>query len=250
MFVPTPAAGYNLIMPEHSPLPTLEEKPIFVRNMFADAARRYDRMNRLMTLGQDQRWRRLVVQACQLPVHGSLLDVATGTADIALEARRQHPDARIIGTDFTYEMMRIGQEKDATGRIPFVEADALHLPFPDNSFDAACSGFLMRNVTDVAAAFAEQCRVVRPGGRVVCLEITRPATPIWRDIFHLYFFNLVPRISAFFSSNKDAYTYLPHSTLQFPRPPELAQIMQSSGLKNVTWRTLMLGTMALHVGEV
>ncbi len=237
-------------MPEQSPLPSPDEKPVFVRNMFADAARRYDRMNRLMTLGQDQRWRRMVVEACQLPSHGKLLDVATGTADIALEALRQHPDAFVIGTDFTHEMMRIGQAKDAAGRVPFVEADALHLPFPDNSFDAASSGFLMRNVTDVAAAFAEQRRVVKPGGRVVCLEITRPATPIWRDIFHVYFFNLVPRISAFFSSNKDAYTYLPHSTLQFPRPPGLAEIMQSVGLKNVTWRTMMLGTMALHVGEV
>ena len=237
-------------MPEQSPLPPPEEKPIFVRNMFADAARRYDRMNRLMTLGQDQRWRRLVVDACNLPPGGSLLDVATGTADIALEALRQHPDAFVIGTDFTHEMMRIGQAKDKAGRIPFVEADALRLPFPDDSFDAACSGFLMRNVVDVAAAFAEQRRVVKPGGRVVCLEITRPGLPIWRDLFHLYFFHLVPRISALLSSNKEAYTYLPHSTLQFPRPPQLAEIMESVGLKNVTWRTMMLDTMALHVGEV
>ena len=241
---------YNLPMPEHSPLPPPEEKPVFVRNMFADAARRYDLMNRVMTFGQDQRWRRMVVEACGIPPGGRVLDVATGTADIALEVLRRHPDASVIGTDFTHEMMRIGQAKDPDGRIPFVEADALHLPFPDDSFDAACSGFLMRNVTDVAAAFAEQRRVVKPGGRVVCLEITRPATPIWRDIFHLYFFKLVPRISAFFSSNKDAYTYLPHSTLQFPRPPQLAEIMRSVGLKHVTWRTMMLGTMALHVGEV
>ncbi len=237
-------------MPEHSPLPPPEEKPIFVRHMFADAARRYDRMNRIMTLGQDQRWRRLVVEACHIPLGGRLLDVATGTGDIALEALRQHPDAFVVGADFTREMMRIGQAKDPDGRIPFVEADALRLPFPDDSFDAACSGFLMRNVSDVAAAFAEQRRVVKPGGRVVCLEITRPAAPIWRDIFHFYFFNLVPRISAFLSSNKDAYTYLPHSTLQFPRPPQLAEIMRSVGLKNVTWRTLMLSTVALHVGEV
>ena len=237
-------------MPESSPLPPIEEKPVFVRNMFADAARRYDRMNRIMTLGQDRRWRRLVVAACNLPPGGRLLDVATGTADIALEALRQHPDAFVIGADFTHEMMRIGQAKDRDGRIPFVEADALQLPFPDNAFDAACSGFLMRNVTDVAAAFAEQRRVVKPGGRVVCLEITRPATPVWRDIFHLYFFKLVPRISALLSSNKDAYNYLPHSTLAFPRPPQLAEIMRSVGLKNVAWRTMMLGTMALHVGEV
>ncbi|HHB89739.1 MAG TPA: ubiquinone/menaquinone biosynthesis methyltransferase [Anaerolineae bacterium] len=237
-------------MPESSPLPPPEEKPVFVRHMFADAARRYDRMNRIMTLGQDQRWRRLVVEACNLPSGGRLLDVATGTGDIALEALRQHPDVWVVGADFTREMMRIGQAKDPEGRIAFVEADALRLPFPDDSFDAACSGFLMRNVTDVAAAFAEQRRVVKPGGRVVCLEITRPAMPIWRDIFHFYFFHIVPRLSALLSSNRDAYTYLPHSTLQFPRPPGLAEIMRSVGLKHVTWRTMMLGTVALHVGEV
>ena len=237
-------------MDPSSPLPPPEEKPTFVRHMFADAARQYDRMNRIMTLGQDQRWRRMVVEACRLQPGARVLDVATGTADIALEVLRRHPQARVVGADFTHEMMRIGQAKDPTGRIAFIEGDALHLPFPDQSFDAVCSGFLMRNVTDVRAAFAEQYRVTRPGGRVVCLEITRPATPIWRDVFHLYFFKLVPRLSAFLSSNKEAYTYLPHSTLQFPRPPQLAQIMRSVGFRRVTWRTLMLGTIALHVGEV
>ncbi len=230
-------------------LPPPSEKPRYVREMFAHTARRYDLMNRLMTLGQDQRWRRLVVEACQLPPGGHLLDVATGTADIALEALRLRPDIHVVGSDFTHEMMRIGKSKDSAGRILFVEADAMHLPFPDNSFDAACSGFLMRNVTDIAATFAEQRRVVRPGGRVVCLEITRPTTPVWRDLFHLYFFRFVPRITAFFSSHKSAYSYLPASTLAFPRPPALAEIMRSVGLREISYRTLMLGTIAIHAGE-
>ncbi|NUQ38575.1 MAG: ubiquinone/menaquinone biosynthesis methyltransferase [Caldilineales bacterium] len=231
-------------------LPPLEEKPRYVRDMFAAAAQRYDLMNRLMTLGQDQKWRRLVVAACALPPGGRLLDVATGTGDIALEALRLRPDIHVVGSDFTRAMMRVGQSKEGAGRIPFVEADALRLPFPTASFDAACSGFLMRNVTDIPAAFAEQRRVVRPGGRVVCLEITRPAAPIWRDLFHLYFFRFVPRITALVSSHKSAYTYLPASTLAFPRPPQLAEIMQAAGLRQVRYRTLMLGTIALHVGEV
>jgi len=231
-------------------LPSSDQKPRYVRDMFAAAARRYDLMNRLMTLGQDQKWRRLVVEACHLPPGGRLLDVATGTGDIVLEALRLRPDISAVGSDFTHAMMRVGQGKDPARRIPFIEADALRLPFPAASFDAACSGFLMRNVTDIAAAFAEQRRVVRSGGRVVCLEITRPATPIWRDLFHLYFFRFVPRITALVSSNKSAYTYLPASTLAFPRPPQLAEIMQSVGLRNVRHRTMMLGTIALHVGEV
>jgi demethylmenaquinone methyltransferase/2-methoxy-6-polyprenyl-1,4-benzoquinol methylase len=146
-------------------------------------------------------------------------------------------------------MMLLGQAKDEKQRIPFTEADAMHLPFPDNAFDAACSGFLMRNVMDIAATFAEQQRVVRPGGRIVCLEITPPATPIWRDLFHLYFHKFVPRVMASFSSNKSAYDYLPASTVAFPRPPELAEIMTSVGISNISYRTLMLGTIALHVGE-
>jgi len=233
-----------------SPLPTLDEKPIYVREMFSETARRYDLMNRLMTVGQDQRWRRMVIEACNLPPDGRLLDVATGTADIALEALKQHPNLAVFGSDFTHEMMLIGQMKDEQKQIPFTEADAMRLPFPDNAFDAACSGFLMRNVTDIAATFAEQKRVVKPGGRVVCLEITRPATPVWRDLFHLYFHKFVPRIMASFSSNKSAYDYLPASTVAFPRPPELKSIMGSVGIRNISYRTLMLGTIALHVGEV
>lgn len=236
--------------PNYSHLPGLDEKPTYVRQMFAGTARRYDLMNRLMTFGQDQHWRRLVVQACGLPARGCLLDVATGTGDIALEALHQQPEVTVIGTDFTHEMMLVGQAKDTQKRLPFVEADAMRLPFPNDSFDAACSGFLMRNVTDVAATFAEQKRVVRPGGRVVCLEITRPATPIWSDLFRFYFFQIVPRFTALFSSNKSAYSYLPASTLAFPRPPQLKTLMETVGLKNVTYRTLMMGTVALHVGEV
>jgi len=238
-----------------SPLPTLDEKPTYVRKMFSETARRYDLMNRLMTLGQDQSWRRMVIEACNLPANGRLLDVATGTADIALEALKQHPDVTVFGSDFTHEMMLVGQMKsiasnrDEQQRIPFTEADAMWLPFPDNAFDAACSGFLMRNVTDIAATFAEQKRVVKAGGRVVCLEITRPSTPIWRDFFQLYFHKFVPRVTALFSSNKSAYDYLPASTVAFPRPPELKAIMESVGISNISYHTLMLGTIALHVGD-
>lgn len=231
-------------------LPPPDQKAAYVRQMFAETARRYDRMNRLMTFGRDQAWRRMVVEACNLPQGGRLLDVGAGTADISLEAMRLRPDIDVVASDFTHEMMRIGQTKQGSERLPFVEADALRLPFASAAFDAVCSGFLMRNVTHVAAAFAEQRRVVRPGGRVVCLEITRPSTPIWRDLFRLYFFQFVPRFMALFSSNKGAYSYLPASTLAFPRPPELKKVMESVGLRDVRYRVLMLGTVALHVGEV
>jgi demethylmenaquinone methyltransferase/2-methoxy-6-polyprenyl-1,4-benzoquinol methylase len=212
--------------------------------MFTAIAPRYDLMNRLMTFGRDQVWRRTVVRLCALPPGGRLLDVATGTGDIAYEALQKDPTARPVGLDLTREMMLYGRDKG----IPFTEGDALALPFADATFDAVCSGFMMRNVIDVRVAFAEQARVVRPGGRVICLEITRPTWPLFRVLFDLYFFRFVPLVGGLISGQRDAYTYLPHSTLAFPRPSELGRIMASVGLRDVRYRTAMLGTVAFHWG--
>jgi demethylmenaquinone methyltransferase / 2-methoxy-6-polyprenyl-1,4-benzoquinol methylase len=229
-------------------LPSLGEKRSYVRNMFAAIAPRYDLMNRLMTFGRDQVWRRTVVRLCALPSGGRLLDVATGTGDIAYEALRRDPAAHVTGLDLTRAMMLRGRDKRQGRHFPFTEGDALALPFPEGSFDAACSGFMMRNVLDVRAAFAEQVRVVRPGGRVVCLEITRPRAPVFRRLFDLYFFGLVPLIGGLISGERVAYTYLPHSTVAFPAPPELREIMQAAGLQDVRYRLAMLGTVAIHWG--
>ena len=226
-----------------------EEKPRYVRQMFSRISHRYDLMNRLMTGGRDQAWRRMVVEECALPPGGTLLDVATGTGDIAYQALRLRPDVRPVGIDFTFEMMAVGRSKQSQ-KVPFVQGDALALPFAADTFDAACSGFMMRNVTDIGRAFSEQRRVVRPGGRVVCLEITHPRNRLWRRIFQFYFFHIVPRIGGIVSGARDAYTYLPHSTLPFPDAERLAQIMREVGLKNVQYQVLMLGTVAIHVGEV
>ena len=242
--------------PAPSVLPPTSEKRSYVRRMFAAIAPRYDLMNRLMTLGRDQVWRRTVVRLCALPTGGRLLDVATGTSDIGYEALRFDPTLRVVGLDLTREMLLRGRRKHAGLTFPFadgpvlsfVEGDALTLPFADETFDAACSGFMMRNVTDVPAAFAEQVRVVRPGGRVVCLEITLPRTPVFGRLFHLYFFRIVPLIGGLISGQRDAYTYLPESVVAFPRPPELARVMEAAGLRDVRFQTAMLGTVAVHWG--
>lgn len=235
-------------MEQKDVLPPMEEKPKFVRNMFTEISARYDLMNRIMTLGQDRQWRSMVVKEARLPENGSFLDVATGTGDIGYEALRQHPGAWVVGLDFSPGMIEVGRRKHSGRGFPFVMGDALNLPFPNDSFDAAASGFMMRNVVDIERAFSEQVRVVKPGGRVICLEITRPSTPLWKDIFHFYFFDLVPFIGQLVSKRKNAYTYLPHSTLAFPRPEELKGIMESAGLSDVTYKVLMLGTVAIHVG--
>ena len=234
-------------------LPPIEEKRSYVQQMFTDIAPRYDLMNRLMALGQDRVWRRTVIDLCKLPRYGRLLDVATGTGDIGYEALRRDLSLDVVGVDLTREMMVRGRGKAGDRSFPFATADALALPFASDSFDAATSGFMMRNVVDIRAAFAEQARVVKPGGRVVCLEITLPRAPVFGPLFRFYFFKIVPLIGGVLTGQRKAYTYLPHSALKFPPPAQLANIMQSVGLRDVSYRLAMpgiagVGTVAIHWG--
>ena len=230
------------------PLPSATEKPLYVNRMFARIAPTYDLMNRLMTGGQDRRWRELVLDWCNLPVRGRLLDVGTGTGDLAAAARQRLPHLDVVGVDFTLEMMAAGQSQSARRTLPFVQGDTLALPFADNSFDAVVSGFLIRNVVDRVGALAEQARVTKPGGRVVCLETTPPANSPLGPLFQFYFFNIVPLLGALVSGDGEAYRYLPHSTVSFPMPIAFKHQMEEAGLRNVVYQELMFGTVAIHVG--
>jgi demethylmenaquinone methyltransferase/2-methoxy-6-polyprenyl-1,4-benzoquinol methylase len=230
-----------------------QEKTRYVNTMFARIAQRYDRMNRFMSLGQDMSWRRRAIQLAAVPPGGRLLDVAVGTGDLALIALERQPTARVTGVDFTLEMMRIGRAtkhhyNGAPPAIGWTGGDALHLPYPDGAFDTVVSGFMMRNVTDVAAALAEQRRVVRRGGRVVCLEMTHPTLPVWRTIYPWIFGTLMPLATSLLSGQRDAYRYLPASVANFVGADALACIMQDVGLRGVGYQTLMLGTVAIHIG--
>ncbi len=245
------------------------EKHQYVNQMFARIAQRYDIMNRIMTLGQDRRWRKMLIQKAQLPINGTLLDIATGTGDIAFEALTQQPDLNhIVGADFTLPMMHVGQQRCAQQRcaaqqcwakrnssqlnsktqLDWSGADTLHLPFPDNSFDAVSSGFLMRNVTNVSEALREQVRVCKTGGRVLILEIPRPPANLFGAMFRLYFHNVVPIMGDLISGQKDAYSYLPASADAFLGPDELKLEMEKAGLQEVHYQMLMFHTVALHVG--
>ena len=225
------------------------EKRQYVNTMFARIAHRYDLMNRVMTGGQDIRWRRLMVQEAALSPGGRFLDVATGTGDVAFEALRQQPElALVVGADFTLPMMAVGQTRARGRPVRWTGADTMRLPFPDDTFDAVGSAFLMRNVTQVVAALAEQRRVTRPGGRVLVLDVPRPPDSLWGRVFRFYFHQIVPRLGGLISGQPDAYTYLPRSADAFVRPDELAATMEAVGLRHVRYRMLMLGTVALHVG--
>jgi demethylmenaquinone methyltransferase/2-methoxy-6-polyprenyl-1,4-benzoquinol methylase len=216
-------------------------------------------MNRVMTLGQDKYWRRLLVEQAKLPPGGLLLDLATGTGDIAFEALRQHHHLRhVVGADYTLPMMHVGQRRWAklssqNGRrtarqLSWSGADALHLPFSDHCFNAVASGFLMRNVVDLSKALAEQVRVCKSGGRILILEIPRPPANLFGQLFRLYFHNVVPLLGGFISGQREAYSYLPASAEAFLSPDELALAMRSAGLNHVHHKMLMVNTVALHVG--
>jgi demethylmenaquinone methyltransferase/2-methoxy-6-polyprenyl-1,4-benzoquinol methylase len=229
------------------------DKKQYVKTMFARIARRYDLMNRIMTGGQDRRWRKLLVKQAQLPPHGRLLDIATGTGDIAFEALKQHPYlGHVVGADFTLPMMRVGQQRwqkqALSNRLSWNAADTLHLPFPDSTFDAVVSGFLMRNVTSVPLALAEQRRVCKVGGRVLVLDVPRPADNLFGQMFRFYFHHVVPFVGGLISGQWDAYAYLPASAEAFLRPDELKAEMEKVGLGEVSYTMLMFNTVALHVG--
>jgi demethylmenaquinone methyltransferase / 2-methoxy-6-polyprenyl-1,4-benzoquinol methylase len=225
-----------------------DAKARYVNAMFGRIARRYDLMNRLMSFGQDGMWRRYTVRQARPRRGGLALDVATGTGRIAAELARV--GARAVGIDFSLEMMQQGRVDGAcrAGGVYFAGADALELPFADATFDCVTTGFAMRNVVDIESAFREMARVVKPGGRVVCLEVGRPRFAPARVFHGLYTRKIIPVLGKLVAGDADAYTYLPCSMDRFPPPHELARIMRAAGLRDVSFRQLTFGAVAVHVG--
>jgi demethylmenaquinone methyltransferase/2-methoxy-6-polyprenyl-1,4-benzoquinol methylase len=222
-----------------------------VRAMFTRIAGRYDLMNSLMTGGRHHAWRRLTAAAVAGAPAGLALDLATGTGDLALAVRAAARGRVVVGADFSEAMLRHARAKlRARGErgVRLLAADALALPFADKTFACVTSAFLLRNLADLAAGLAEMRRVTRPGGLVAALEITRPGVPGWDAAFGLYFNRLVPLIGAAVAGDRAAYTYLPQSVERFVTPRQLAQLMETAGLRDVRYRRLALGTIAVHVG--
>lgn len=228
-----------------------KERSDYVRGMFDRIAERYNLMNRVITAGQDMKWRRKVVEAAALPRDGTLLDLATGTGDIAFEALKRHPDARVFGADFAMQMMQVGRRNGRYGAaVGWTAADALRLPFADGRFDAVVSGYLMRNVIDMPAALAEQRRALKPGGRIVMLDTSPPPRNALRPLIMLHLKIGIPLLGRLIAgkSASDAYRYLPESTQAFKSATELADIVAEAGFHDVKFRMFMFGTIALHWG--
>ena len=223
-----------------------------VERMFSAIAPRYDFLNRLLSAGRDRAWRRAAVQEAGVPRGGRLLDVCAGTADVAMEAARQFPDARIEGVDFSPPMIALGQAKVARAglaeRIRLQVAPAEALPYPDDTFDAATVAFGLRNIPDRLQGLREMLRVLRPGGRAVVLEFTTPPNPLFRGLYLWYFRRVLPRIGRLVSGHRSAYDYLPASVAEFPPPEGVAVWMREVGLRDVSYRPMTCGIVAIHAG--
>jgi demethylmenaquinone methyltransferase/2-methoxy-6-polyprenyl-1,4-benzoquinol methylase len=231
----------------------VDERGAPVERMFSAIAPRYDFLNRLLSAGRDRAWRREAIRAARLPAGGRLLDVCTGTADMALEAVRQFPTAQLVGVDFSRPMLALGLQKVARAgledRIRLEVAPAEALPFPDGAFDAATIAFGLRNIPDQLRGLRELFRVIRPGGRAVILEFTTPERRLFRAVYLWYFHRVLPRIGRLVSGHPSAYTYLPASVARFPSPQELASSMREVGFSEVTYRLMTAGIVAVHVGQ-
>jgi demethylmenaquinone methyltransferase/2-methoxy-6-polyprenyl-1,4-benzoquinol methylase len=216
--------------------------------MFDRIAGVYDLMNSVMTVGLHHRWRARAADMAALEPGDSALDVATGTGDLAVElAGRVGPEGEVVGSDFSERMLELAREKAPDLR--FEQGNALSLPYDDDSFDAATVGFGARNFSDLAQGLREMTRVVRPGGRVVILEITTPERPPLSWFFRLWFDRLVPLMGRF-AGDPDAYTYLPSSVRRFPNARGLGAAMAAVGLIDVRWLLTAGGIIAIHSGVV
>jgi demethylmenaquinone methyltransferase / 2-methoxy-6-polyprenyl-1,4-benzoquinol methylase len=227
-----------------------EEFATEVRGMFDRIAGVYDLMNSAMTAGLHHQWRERAVDRAEVGPGSDALDICCGTGDLALELRRRiGPDGRVVGSDFSEPMLELARRKSGEEGLPveFGWADALDLPYRDGSFDAVTIGFGARNLADLDKGLSEMARVLRPGGRVVILEITRPVREPLSSFYSLWFDRLVPVIGTL-AGDSDAYSYLPNSVRTFPDPQSLAAKMDAAGFTEIRWLLLAGGIIAIHSG--
>lgn len=223
-----------------------------VRDMFSGIAKKYDFLNHFLSVNIDKRWRKLVRKklTAELENPASLiLDVACGTGDLSIELQ-QHAAAKVIGTDFCRPMLAIAKEKNPKNQlsIPYIEGDALNLSFADESFNAVTIAFGLRNVANWLDGLNELRRVLKPGGKLAILEFTTPPIPGFKQLFNLYFTQILPRIGGAVSGSRDAYDYLPDSVARFPDQKKLAQMMREIGFDAVEYQNLTGGIAAIHLG--
>lgn len=223
--------------------------------MFSSVARVYDLLNAILSFNFDKRWRRFAVKVSNATPDAKILDVCTGTGDLAIEySKVLNSSGKVIGSDFCHEMVRLANDKlrkrNLSGKIKVIDADTLRLPFQDNCFQISAVAFGIRNVSDLKAGITEMTRITAPGGRVVILEFSQPTNPLFKAIYYFYFKRILPFIGKIISRSKyDAYSYLPASVLNFPDRHGLKTILESCGLVNIEIYSRTLGIVTVHVGQ-
>ena len=229
-----------------------------IKNLFSAIAKHYDFLNSLLSLKRDKVWRQETVKASEVEPTSKVLDVCTGTGELALAyTDKLGTDGFVIGSDFCFEMLVIGDRKlqQPVGAVSnpttsFLAADTLTLPFLDDTFDIVSVGFGIRNVSDLEMGIREMTRVAAPGGRVAILEFTQPVNPLFRSLYYFYFTKVLPFLGNLISRNKDdAYGYLPRSVMKFPDCDALKTVMEQCGLTDVRYYRKTLGIVAIHVGK-
>jgi demethylmenaquinone methyltransferase/2-methoxy-6-polyprenyl-1,4-benzoquinol methylase len=216
--------------------------------MFARIAPRYDLLNRLMTLGQDRRWRREAIGRLKIQPQTVVLDLGAGTGDIALEIARKHPDTLVVACDFTENMILVGRDRPGGDSVQWVIADVQHLPFARESVSGVISGFLLRNVPDVNQTLAEHYRVLLPGGRAVSLDTTPPRQNLLRPFIEFHLHHVIPFLGKLLAGDAEAYTYLPNSTEGFLPAESLAERYEQIGFNEASFVRRMFGTVSIHWG--
>lgn len=221
-----------------------------MQSMFTQIAPYYDLMNCLMTFGQDRRWRNEVIRRAELPAKGKILDLGAGTGDLVRQAVHQYPNCSAMATDLTLEMMNIGRQRQPkfAEKISWSAANAEELPFPDQTFDAVVSGFLLRNVHNLTRVLREQFRVLKPGGKIVALDTTPPALSILTPLIRIHMHTIIPTLGRWLTGQAAAYRYLPESSENFLAPEQLTTRLAEAGFHGIDFQRRMFGTIAIYWG--
>jgi demethylmenaquinone methyltransferase/2-methoxy-6-polyprenyl-1,4-benzoquinol methylase len=230
-----------------------KDKEEYVHQIFSSIAGKYDWMNTIMTFNLDSRWRRFTVEQANLSEGSVGLDVCCGTGKLCIEqAQKVGQTGKVIGLDFCENMLKVAEKNLANhplrSRIELVQGNAIDLPFEDNTFDCATIGFALRNVPDITKTIEEMMRVVKPGGRVVSLELAKPSAPVFKQLYWFYFKKFVPLLGKFRVGVEGPYSYLPYSVKIFPHQQEIKELFSQIGLKDVACHELSGGIVAVHIG--
>ena len=234
-----------------APHPPPADKGAYVREMFARIAPRYDRANRVLTAGMDERWRKQAIALLAPPRGGAILDLCCGTGDVVFHLLRTDPTLHVTGIDFCAPMLdgaRARAPREARGEATFVEGDVMALPFAQGSFEGATMGFSLRNVVDIDHALREIARVLKPGGRFVNLDVSKAPNRLFKRLFDLYFYRVVPWVGGAVGGSRAAYTYLPNSLTNHPSAEDLRERFARAGFVDAGFARLMGGSIAIHYG--